>query len=126
MPAPTTTHPPPRRPSGSNSWKFGPVVVVVLPFLELVGEEAGVVDDLALEEAVELLGVDAVGSLDLAVEAGCSGPDPDVADALVEQVPVERRAELLAVVGLDLVDRERQLDRTWSMNWIAVVWSLRG
>ena len=34
--------------------------------------------------------------------------DPDVADAFVEQVPVERGPELLAVVGLDLVDGEGQ------------------
>ena len=37
------------------------VVVVVLPLLQLLGEEVGVVDDLALEESVELFGVDAVG-----------------------------------------------------------------
>jgi hypothetical protein len=40
------------------------VVVVVLPLLQLLGEEVGVVDDLALEESVELFGVDAVGSFD--------------------------------------------------------------
>jgi hypothetical protein len=40
------------------------VVVVVLPLLQLVGEQAGVVDDLAFKEPVELFGVDAVGSLD--------------------------------------------------------------
>jgi hypothetical protein len=40
------------------------VVVVVLPLLQLVGEDVGVVDDLALEESVELLGVDPVGSFD--------------------------------------------------------------
>jgi hypothetical protein len=34
------------------------VVVVVLPLLQLVGEDVGVVDDLALEESVELFGVD--------------------------------------------------------------------
>jgi hypothetical protein len=60
------------------------VVVVVLPFLESGFEQSGVVNDLALEEAVELLGVDAVGSFHLPVESGCAGLDPDVADALVE------------------------------------------
>jgi hypothetical protein len=34
------------------------VVVVVLPLLQLLGEDVGVVDDLALEESVELFGVD--------------------------------------------------------------------
>ena len=38
------------------------VVVVVLPFLELVVEDLGVVDDDAVEEAVELFGIDAVGA----------------------------------------------------------------
>lgn len=32
-----------------------------------------------------------------------------MSDAVVEQVPVEAEAELLAFVGLDLIDRERQL-----------------
>ena len=57
------------------------VVVVVLPLLQLLGEEVGVVDDLALEEPVELFGVDAVGSLDLAVQSRCAGFDLDVVDA---------------------------------------------
>jgi len=42
-------------------------VVEVLPLLELVVEQLGVVDDDAFEEPVELLGIDAVGSLNLAV-----------------------------------------------------------
>ena len=49
------------------------VVVVVLPLLELVVEDLGVVDDGAVEEPVELLGVDAVGSFDLAVQPGVRG-----------------------------------------------------
>jgi hypothetical protein len=44
------------------------VVVVVLPLLQLLGEEVGVVDDLAFEEPVELLRADAVGSFGFAVE----------------------------------------------------------
>ena len=36
------------------------VVVAVLPFLELVVEQVDVVDDLALEQAIELFGVDPV------------------------------------------------------------------
>jgi hypothetical protein len=60
------------------------VVVVVLPLLQLVGEQVGVVDDLAGEEPVELFGVDPVGSLHLAVEAWCAGFDTDVVDAEVE------------------------------------------
>jgi hypothetical protein len=60
------------------------VVVVVLPLLQLVGEQAGVVDDLAGEEPVELFGVDPVGSFDLAVEPWGAGFDADVVDAEVE------------------------------------------
>jgi hypothetical protein len=70
------------------------VVVVVLPLLQLLGEEVGVVDDLALEESVELLGVDAVGSFHFAVQPGCPRFDLDVIDAFVEQMPVKRRTEL--------------------------------
>jgi hypothetical protein len=67
------------------------VVVVVLPLLELRVEELGVVDDDTLERAVELLGIDPVRPLQLAVEPGCEGSDVDVADAPVEYMPVERR-----------------------------------
>ncbi len=87
----------------------GPVVVVVIfPLLEAFGEEIGVVDDLAFEQPVELLGIDPVGTLHLAVQARSARADPDVPDALIDQVPVEGGAELLAVVGLDLLDAEGQ------------------
>ena len=69
------------------------VVVVVLPLLQLLGEDVGVVDHLALEESVELFGVDAVGSFYFAVEPWCAGFDADVVDAFVEQVLVEGCAE---------------------------------
>jgi hypothetical protein len=42
------------------------VVVEVLPLAQLVVEDLGVVDHRAVQQLVELLGVDAVGSLDLA------------------------------------------------------------
>ncbi len=77
--------------------------------MELVVEEVGVVDRDAVEHSVELFGVDAVGPFDLAVEAGCGRRDVDVADASVEEVPVEGALELGAVVGLDDLDPEREL-----------------
>ncbi|MDQ0381483.1 hypothetical protein [Amycolatopsis thermophila] len=40
------------------------VVVVVLPFLEFVVEHRDVAEDDAVEQTVELLGVDAVRALD--------------------------------------------------------------
>ena len=66
------------------------VVVEVLPCAKLVVEDVGVVDEHAVEHSVELLGVDAVGSLYFAVEPWGAGLDVLVGDALVEHVPVER------------------------------------
>jgi hypothetical protein len=65
------------------------VVVEVLPFAELVVEHLGVVDHHPVQQAVELLGVDAMGAFDLAIEPRCSWLDVDMADALVQDVPVE-------------------------------------
>jgi hypothetical protein len=79
---------------GRQERREGGGVVVVLPLLQLLGEEAGVVDDLAFEEPVELFGVDPVGSLYLAVQPRGAGFDTDVVDGQVEQVQVERGAEL--------------------------------
>jgi hypothetical protein len=59
------------------------VVVEGFPLGELVVEQLGVVDDHALELAVELLGVDPVAAFDLPVEPRGGGLDVDVADAAV-------------------------------------------
>ena len=85
------------------------VIVVVLPLPQALGEQVGVVDNLTFEEAIELAGVDTVGTLDLPVQPGRSGPDPHVPDTLVEQVP-QWKAEpiFLPVVRLHLLDLERQ------------------
>ena len=92
---------------------MGPVVVVVvLPFLEFLVEQAGVVLNDAVEQAVELFGVDAVRTLHFSVESGGGRPDVDMADALVKHMPVEAGLELGAVVGLDLLDLEGSLVRT--------------
>jgi hypothetical protein len=49
----------------------GPVVVVVvLPFLEFLAEQASVVLGDTVEQSVELFGVDAVRMLDFAVKGG--------------------------------------------------------
>ncbi len=63
-------------------------------FLEVVVEDLGVVDYDAVEQAVELLGVDAVGALDLAVAPWGARLDVVVADAFVQDMPVEAGAEL--------------------------------
>jgi hypothetical protein len=51
------------------------------PLPQAILEEAAIVDHDALQELVELVGVDPVRSLDLAVEARGRRPDVDMADA---------------------------------------------
>jgi hypothetical protein len=93
-------------------------VVEVLPLLELVVEELGVVDHDAVKESVELLRVDAVGSLDFAVEPGGGGADVDVADPAVDDVPVEGALELGAVEFLTAVKWSRLvLASLWAGRW---------
>ena len=82
------------------------VVVEVLPFLELVVEQFRVVDDHALEEAIELLCIDPMGAFDLAVEPGPVWLDIGVTDPLVEHMPVEGCLEFGSVVRLDDLDPE--------------------
>jgi hypothetical protein len=48
-----------------------------------------------------------VGALDLAVKPRGAGLDVDMADALIQHMPVEACAELDAVVGLDDLHTER-------------------
>jgi hypothetical protein len=73
------------------------VVVEVLPFGEFVVEQLGVVDEDAFELAVELLAINPVRALYLAVQPRGGGLDVDVPDAAVGQVPVEGRLELRTV-----------------------------
>jgi hypothetical protein len=49
------------------------VLVVVLPLLELVGEDPGVVDHHPLEKALELFGVDALGAFHFVIQARGAG-----------------------------------------------------
>ena len=87
----------------------GPVVVVeVLPFLELVVEDLASSMTTPVEEAVELLGFDAMRVLDLAIARGRPGRDAAMADAFVQDMPVKACAELGPVVGLDDLDPERE------------------
>ena len=89
---------------------MGPVEVVeVLPLLQLVVEQLGVVDYDTVEHPVELFLVDPMGSLHLAVESGCGWFDVDVSDPTVEDVDEELGSEFGSVVGLDDLDSERQL-----------------
>lgn len=91
------------------------VVVVVLPFLQLLLEGADVAEDDTVEQAVELFGVDAMRTLDLPVEPRPGRPDADMADAFVAlrggqsayaqalEDAVDRRvADLLVVVAAQI------------------------
>src|SRR5262245_36518393 len=85
------------------------VIVIVLPLFELRVEEVNVVGDaVAIQELVELLVVDTMGSFDLAVQVW--GPRTDVHMPNVEflEMPVEMGLEFGTVIGLDDVDAERQ------------------
>jgi hypothetical protein len=84
------------------------VIVVILPLFEFRVEEVNVVrNPVAIEELVELLIVDAMGSLDLAVQMWCPGPDVDVADVEGFEMPVKVGLEFGAVVALNDMDAER-------------------
>ena len=70
------------------------VVVEVLPLAELVVKDLGVIDHDPLQQAVELLGVDSMRALDLAIQPGRSWLDVDMADALVEELDGRLLVEL--------------------------------
>jgi hypothetical protein len=91
--------------------------VEVHPLVELVEEEVRVVDHDAFELAVELFGVDAMRAVDFAVEPRCRRLDVGVADAAVQDVPVEDTLELGAVVGLNGLDPEGEL-----LNYVVEGW----
>ena len=66
------------------------VVIVILPFPQLVIEEMNVIGHPALvEELVELLIIDPVGTFDLAIEVRRTRPDVDMPNVQPLQVPVE-------------------------------------
>src|SRR5580765_4422386 len=81
------------------------VIVVVLPLTQLLVEQVHIVGDAVLvEELIELLVIDTVRPLDLAIEMRRPGPNVDMADVLRFQMPVKARLEFGAVVGLNHVD----------------------
>jgi hypothetical protein len=73
------------------------VVVEVLPLAQLVVEDLGVVDHHPVQQLVELLGVNAVRALHLAIQLRRPRLDVVMADALVQDVIVEQGLELGAV-----------------------------
>jgi hypothetical protein len=83
------------------------VVVEVLPLLESLVENLGIVDNDAKLETVELLGIDPVRALDLPIESRPARLDVDVAGTSVEEVPVGSRPKL-STVGSGYLDMKRQ------------------
>jgi hypothetical protein len=87
------------------------VMVVILPLFQLLVEEVNVVrNPVAIEVLVELLVVDAMGAFDLAVQVRCPGPDVDVTDVELLEMPVEVGLEFGAIVpSLEEVKAGQQL-----------------
>ena len=85
------------------------VIAVALPLRELLGEQLCVVNDPAHEQLIEPLGVDSVRTSQPPVEQGCAGFGVPMAGGLVEDVPVQRRAELLTIGGLYTIPGEGRL-----------------
>jgi len=78
------------------------VIVVLLPFAQLLVEQPNVIADAVfVEELVELLVINAVRAFDLAIQPRRPGSDVHVADVQAFEVPVESRLELGPVVRLN-------------------------
>jgi hypothetical protein len=99
-----------------RSWGFdrpesrGPIVVVdVFALANLLVEERDVVDHDTAQQGAELPTIGAVTPFHLAVKTRSSGIDVDVADALVEDVPMKILLELSTTVGLDPIDATGQV-----------------
>src|SRR5206468_735529 len=82
-----------------------PVIVLVLPLAELLGELSRASKDGA---AIELILVGSVTALDLPVTFGATAGDVAVREAEVAEVPSEVGAELGAMVGLDPLNGRRE------------------
>jgi len=99
------------------------VIVVVLPLPQLLVEQVNVVGDAVLvQELIELLVVDAVRSLHLAVQMRCSRPDVEMADVQGLEAPVRVRVEFAPAVGLHDLDAEQQSPPSSSTKRIDVPW----
>lgn len=81
-------------------------VVEALPFVQF-----GFEIDIAFvaKQLIEFLPVRAVRPFYLAVELGRASFDVSMADTEIFDVPMERRLELMAIVGPDFPDAERKL-----------------
>jgi hypothetical protein len=77
-------------------------VVVVFPLSQLLVEQVYALANRAVfKKLVELLIVDSMGPLHFAVESRRSGPNVDVPDVEVLEVPAKFRLKLRTVIRLD-------------------------
>src|SRR5262249_49936719 len=82
-----------------------PVVVLVLPAGELLGQLLGTLE---LCPPIELVGIASMTALDLPVALRATSGDPAVQNTDILEMPREVGAELRPVVGLNPLDRHRQ------------------
>ena len=82
-----------------------PVIVLMLPLAELLGELSRASKDGA---AIELILVGSVTALDLPVAFRATSRDVAVREAEIAEVPSEVGAELGAMVGLDPLNGRRE------------------
>jgi len=89
--------------SGHKERAVWPIeVVVVLPLAQFPVEQVDALANRAVfQELVELLVVDSMGPLYLAIESGCSRSNVDVPDVEVFEVPAKFRLKLRTVIRLD-------------------------
>ena len=85
------------------------VIVIVLPLTQLVVEQVDVIRDAVLvQQLIELLVIDPMGSFDLAVEVRRPWADVHMADVQRLKMPVKLRLKLRAVISLNDVDAKWQ------------------
>jgi len=87
----------------------GPIVVIeILPFPYFFVEELRIVDDHAVQHPIELILIDPVAAFDFPIQPRVSGPNIDVLDSLVQDMPMKLTSEFPAVICLNDMSPERQ------------------
>ena len=97
------------------------VIVVVLPFPQLLVEQVDVVaHPVLVEDVVELLVIRAMRALDLAIESPRAWANVDVPNVVVPRYPVELGLNPAALSVRTTCTRNGSRRRTSSTNWMAV------
>jgi len=99
------------------------VIVVVLPLPQLLVKQVDVVRDATVvEQLVELLIIDPVRPLDLALQVRGSRTDVDVSDVLRLQMPMKLGLEFGPLSVCTTRTRNGKRRKTSSMKRMAVAW----